>query len=125
MAHAPAGKSRGFCHCIRRTQHSVREFVDVAAAEAGISITWQGSGVEEKGFDADGNCIVAVDHRYFRPAEVDTLLGDATKAQQKLGWTPIITLKELVAEMIREDLKSAERDELVKKHGYNTYDYHE
>ena len=118
MAHAPAGKSRGFCHCIP-------DFVDVAAAEAGISITWQGSGVEEKGFDADGNCIVAVDHRYFRPAEVDTLLGDATKAQQKLGWTPIITLKELVAEMIREDLKSAERDELVKKHGYNTYDYHE
>jgi len=113
------------CHCIRRTQHSVREFVDVAAAEAGISITWQGSGVEEKGFDADGNCIVAVDHRYLRPAEVETLLGDATKAKQKLGWTPKISFKELVAEMMREDLKTASRDELVKKHGYPTYDYHE
>ena len=106
-------------------QHSVRDFVDAAAEEAGISISWQGSGVEEKGYDNDGNCIVAVDHRYFRPAEVDTLLGDATKAQQKLGWTPKISFKELVAEMMREDLKTASRDELVKKHGYPTYDYHE
>ena len=106
-------------------QHSVRDFVDAAAEEAGISISWQGIGVEEKGYDTDGNYIIAVDHRYFRPAEVDTLLGDATKAQQKLGWTPKITLKELVAEMMREDLKTAERDELVKKHGYPTYDYHE
>ena len=106
-------------------QHSVREFVDAAAAEVDISITWQGNGVEEKGYDAEGNCIVAVDERYFRPSEVETLLGDATKAQQKLGWTPKISFKELVAEMMREDLKSAERDELVKKHGYPTYDYHE
>ena len=106
-------------------QHSVRDFVDAAAAEVDISITWQGNGVEEKGYDAEGNCIVAVDERYFRPSEVETLLGDATKAQQKLGWTPKISFKELVAEMMREDLKSAERDELVKKHGYPTYDYHE
>ena len=106
-------------------QHSVRDFVDAAAAEVDISITWQGNGVEEKGYDAEGNCIVAVDERYFRPSEVETLLGDATKAQQKLGWFPKISFKELVAEMMREDLKSAERDELVKKHGYPTYDYHE
>ena len=106
-------------------QHSVRDFVDAAAAEVDISITWQGNGIEEKGYDAEGNCIVAVDERYFRPSEVETLLGDATKAQQKLGWFPKISFKELVAEMMREDLKSAERDELVKKHGYPTYDYHE
>ena len=106
-------------------QHSVREFVDAAAEEARISISWRGTGIDEKGYDAAGKCIVAVDHRYFRPAEVDTLLGDATKAQQKLGWTPKISFKELVAEMMREDLKSASRDELVKKHGYPTYDYHE
>ena len=106
-------------------QHSVREFVDAAAEEVGISITWQGSGVEEKGFDADGNCIVAVDQRYFRPAEVETLLGDATKAQQKLGWIPKISFKQLVAEMMTEDLKSARRDDLVKKHGFHTYDHHE
>jgi GDPmannose 4,6-dehydratase len=106
-------------------QHSVREFVNAAAAEVGLSITWKGSGIDEKGYDAAGNCIVAVDERYFRPAEVETLLGDATKAKQKLGWTPKISFKELVAEMMRDDLKSAERDELVKKHGYPTYDYHE
>ena len=106
-------------------QHSVREFVNAAAAEVGLSITWKGSGIDEKGYDAQGNCIVAVDERYFRPAEVETLLGDATKAKQKLGWTPKISFKELVAEMMRDDLKSAERDELVKKHGYPTYDYHE
>ena len=106
-------------------QHSVRDFVNAAAAEVGLSITWKGSGIDEKGYDAQGNCIVAVDERYFRPAEVETLLGDATKAKQKLGWIPKISFKELVAEMMRDDLKSAERDELVKKHGYPTYDYHE
>ena len=106
-------------------QHSVREFVDAAAKEAGIAVTWRGKGVEEKGYDSEGKCIVAVDQNYFRPSEVDTLLGDATKARAKLGWTPKISFKELVAEMMREDLKSAERDELVKKHGYNAYDYNE
>ncbi len=68
---------------------------------------------------------VEVDPRYFRPTEVETLLGDPTKAKEKLGWTPKTTFQELVAEMVREDLKSAERDELVKKHGYSAYDYHE
>jgi GDP-D-mannose dehydratase len=69
--------------------------------------------------------IVAVDPRYFRPTEVETLLGDPAKAKAKLGWTPKITFDELVAEMVREDLKSAERDELIKKHGYKAMDYHE
>ena len=106
-------------------QYSVRDFVNAAARELGIEITWKGEGVEEKGFDADGRCIVAVDPRYFRPTEVETLLGDATKAREKLGWTPKISFKELVSEMMREDLKAAERDELVKRHGYAAYDYHE
>ena len=106
-------------------QHSVRDFVDAAAKELGISIRWEGKGKDEKGYDADGKCIVAVDPRYFRPTEVETLLGDPSKAKEKLGWTPRITFKELVAEMVREDLKSAERDELVKSHGFNAYDYHE
>jgi GDPmannose 4,6-dehydratase len=106
-------------------QYSVRQFVEISAAELGISIKWKGKGVEEKGYDAAGKCIVQVDPRYFRPTEVETLLGDPTKAKQKLGWTPKITFHELVAEMVREDLKSAERDELVKKHGFTAYDYHE
>lgn len=106
-------------------QYSVRDFVNAAAAEAQMTITWSGSGIDEKGYDENGKCIVAVDPRYFRPAEVETLLGDATKAQEKLGWTPKITFEELVSEMMREDLRSAERDEVVKKHGYTTFSYHE
>jgi GDPmannose 4,6-dehydratase len=106
-------------------QYSVRQFVDAAAKELGITITWSGKGVDEKGTDANGKVIVAVDPRYFRPAEVETLLGDPTKAQTKLGWTPKVSFAELVAEMVREDLKSAERDELVKRHGYAAYDYNE
>ncbi len=106
-------------------QHSVRDFVDAAASELGMKITWSGSGVEEKGSLPDGKVVVAVDPRYFRPAEVETLLGDPAKANAKLGWKPKITFQELVAEMVREDLKAAERDELVKRHGYSAYDYHE
>lgn len=106
-------------------QYSVRDFVNFAAEELGINVRWEGDGVEEKGYDATGKCIVAVDPRYFRPTEVETLLGDASKAKEKLGWTPKITFKELVAEMVREDLKSAERDELVKRHGYQSLEYHE
>jgi GDPmannose 4,6-dehydratase len=106
-------------------QYSVREFVTAAAEELGIHVRWEGTGVEEKGYDANGKCIVAVDPRYFRPAEVETLLGDATKAKEKLGWVPQVSFKELVTEMVREDLKAAERDELVKQHGYKTMDYHE
>jgi GDPmannose 4,6-dehydratase len=106
-------------------QYSVREFVNVAAKELGIQIIWQGQGVEETGTDQHGKVIVKVDPKYFRPTEVETLLGDPTKARVKLGWTPKTTFQELVTEMVREDLKSAERDELVKKHGYAAFDYHE
>ncbi len=107
-------------------QHSVRDFVNFAAEEIGMQLRWQGQGVEEKGYDiATGKCIVEVDPRYFRPAEVETLLGDPTKAKQKLGWVPRTTFKELVAEMMREDLKGAQRDELVKQHGFKYFDHHE
>ena len=106
-------------------QYSVRDFVNAAAKELGIQVRWEGSGVDEKGFDADNNCIVSVDPRYFRPTEVETLLGDASKAKEKLGWEPKTTFEELVREMVREDLKTAERDELVKSHGYYTNTYHE
>jgi GDPmannose 4,6-dehydratase len=106
-------------------QYSVRDFVDAAAHELGITMRWEGTGTEEKGYDEDGRCVVAVDPRYFRPTEVDALLGDPTKAKAKLGWKPRTSFKELVTEMVREDLKSAERDELVKRHGYSAYEYHE
>jgi len=102
-------------------QYSVREFIEAAAKVIDINIKWKGKGSDEKGFDEQGRCIVAIDERYFRPTEVDNLLGDAAKAKEKLGWTPKITFKELVSEMMSEDLKSAERDELAKKHGYDAY----
>ena len=106
-------------------QYSVRDFVNAAAKELGMQIRWEGQGVEEKGYDTHGKCIVAVDPRYFRPTEVETLLGDPSKAKEKLGWSPKTTFDELVAEMVREDLKSAERDELIKHHGYKAMDYRE
>ena len=107
-------------------QYSVRDFVSIAAKELDIEVRWEGTGIDEKGYDnATGKCIVQVDARYFRPTEVETLLGDPSKAKQKLGWTPKITFHELVSEMVREDLKSAKRDELVKQHGFAAYDYNE
>ena len=112
-------------------QYSVRDFVNTAAEELGMNIDWDGEGIEEVGTIASispnqkPKVIVRVDSRYFRPTEVETLLGDPSKAKQKLGWSPRINFKELVREMVREDLKSAERDELVKKHGFAAYDYHE
>ncbi|KAF0162022.1 MAG: GDPmannose 4 6-dehydratase [Rhodocyclaceae bacterium] len=106
-------------------QYSVRDFVNAAADELGMKIRWEGQGVEEKGYDTGGKCIVAVDPRYFRPTEVETLLGDPSKAKEKLGWVPRTSFAELVTEMVREDLKAAERDELIKKHGYKTLDHHE
>ena len=105
-------------------QYSVRDFVNAAAKELNMHINWQGSGVDEKGYWND-KLIVQVDPRYFRPTEVETLLGDPTKAKQKLGWTPKISFNELVAEMVREDYKSAQRDELIKSHGFQAMDYHE
>ena len=106
-------------------QYSVREFVNAAANELGMQIRWEGQGVDEKGIDSEGKVVIAVDPRYFRPTEVETLLGDASKAKAKLGWVPKISFEDLVAEMVREDLKSAERDELVKKHGYKAMDHRE
>ncbi len=105
-------------------QKSVRDFVNLAAKELGLNVIWKGEGIDEKGY-LNERCIVEVDPRYFRPTEVETLLGDASKARKQLGWTPKITFEELVKEMVLEDLKSAERDELIKKHGYQAMNYHE
>jgi GDPmannose 4,6-dehydratase len=106
-------------------QYSVREFVETAAAEIEMSVKWDGEGVNEKGYDGSGRCIVRVDPHYFRPTEVESLLGDASKARIRLGWTPKIKFAQLAAEMAQEDLKEARRDELVKKHGFKSYDRHE
>jgi len=107
-------------------QHSVREFVDAAFHEVGIAVRWKGKGINEKGYDRDtGKVIVEVDKRYFRPTEVDTLLGDPTKARKKLGWKVKVNFSELVSEMVREDLKEAERDQLCKREGYSVMRYHE
>jgi GDPmannose 4,6-dehydratase len=106
-------------------QYSVRDFVDAAARELGLAITWSGSGVDEIGRDAKGRTVVAVDPRYFRPAEVETLLGDAAKARETLGWTPRTSFAQLVSEMVRKDLESAERDALVREHGYPAYEARE
>lgn len=105
-------------------QYSVRSFVDAAARELGMSIQWQGTGVEEKGYWG-GQCVVAVDPRYFRPTEVETLLGDASKAREKLSWTPQVSFDELVSEMVRADLETAERDELIRRHGYRAMSFNE
>ena len=107
-------------------QHSVRDFVTMAAAELGIAVRFEGDGAEEKGYDAKtGQCLVAVDSRYFRPTEVETLLGDPTKARERLGWQPRITLEQMVAEMVRSDLRDAERDALCKSEGYTVFDGNE
>ena len=106
-------------------QYSVRDFVNAAAEELSIKIQWKGEGVDEKGYNDDEKCIVSVDPKYFRPTEVENLLGDPTKAKEKLGWKTKVKFNELVKEMVAMDLEAAERDELVKRHGYTAYDYHE
>jgi GDPmannose 4,6-dehydratase len=106
-------------------QYSVREFVQRCATRLKMELTWQGSGVDEKAFDKDGKLVVAVDPRYFRPTEVETLLGDPSKAQRELGWTPRTTFDQLVDEMIESDLKAAQRDALVRKHGFDAYNVRE
>jgi GDPmannose 4,6-dehydratase len=107
-------------------QHSVREVVETAFHEVGIQLDWRGKGADEKGHDRKtGDIIVEIDKRYFRPAEVDTLLGDPTKAKEKLGWSPEVTFEELVSEMVREDLREAEKDQLCKREGFRTFKYHE
>jgi len=128
-------------------QHSVREFVDAAAKELGMGLRWEGTGVDQKGIVKtidhavakpqsaviqsespsvnEGDVIVSIDPRYFRPTEVDTLLGDPAKAKQKLGWTPKVSFDQLIAEMVAEDLKTAEKDALTRYYGYQTPDHHE
>jgi GDPmannose 4,6-dehydratase len=104
-------------------QHSVREFVETAAAKMGIIITWHGTGKDEKGYDQDDQCVVEIDPRYFRPTEVDTLLGDPSYARELLAWAPKVTFRDLVEEMMEADLKAVERDDLVRCHGHNVYQY--
>jgi GDPmannose 4,6-dehydratase len=106
-------------------QYSVRDFVNAAAKEIGMSLSWQGEGIEERAFNEQGKCIVRIDSKYFRPAEVETLLGDASKARSKLGWAPKISFKELVSEMMEADLAEAERDALVTHHGFKVKNHHE
>ena len=106
-------------------QHSVREFVTLAASRLGIELAWHGEGAAEQGVDQKGRTVVAVDPRYYRPTEVEALLGDASKAKRELDWHPRTTFSELVTEMVEEDLKIAERDALIKEHGYSVFNYHE
>ncbi|MGL5257940.1 MAG: GDP-mannose 4,6-dehydratase, partial [Proteocatella sp.] len=106
--------------------HEVREFVELAFKEAGIQVSWQGEGIEEKGIDqATGKILVEVDPRYFRPTEVELLLGDATKAKEKLGWQPKTTLQELCAMMVKADLVAAKKDLLCEENGFETHAYNE
>jgi GDPmannose 4,6-dehydratase len=106
-------------------QYSVREFINCCAARLGIELTWEGFGVDEKAFDQYGKLVVAVDPRYFRPTEVETLLGDPTRAHSELGWKPRTSFEQLVDEMVSADLKSAQRDALVQEHGFAAYSVRE
>ena len=107
-------------------QYSVRDFVNFAWGHLGKSIRWEGNGVDEKGYDEEsGNLVVAVDSNYFRPTEVETLLGDPTKAKQKLKWEPKITFEEMIHEMMESDINIAKRDSLVKEHGFKAPDFNE
>jgi len=107
-------------------QYSVRQFIDAVCEELGIDIGWEGTGVDEKGIDTQtGKAIVSVDPHYFRPTEVDSLLGDISKAKEKLGWTPKTSFKELIAEMVVSDLKEAEKDQLCKREGFDVLRRHE
>ena len=106
-------------------QFSVREFIERCARHLELDLTWQGSGVDEKAYDQNGKLVVAVDSRYFRPTEVETLLGDPGKAQRELGWTPRTSFDQLVSEMISADLKAAQRDAFVRQHGFDAYNVRE
>ncbi len=118
-------KPEDFCIATGK-QYSVRDFVDFAWGHLNRKIRWEGEGLDEKGYDSsNGNLIVAVDSRYFRPSEVETLLGDPTKAKEKLGWEPKITLEAMVHEMMENDINIAKRDRLVKEHGFKVPDFSE
>ncbi len=107
-------------------QYSVRYFVDAAFRAVDVTVRWEGSGMDEKGYDeASGSLLVEVDPRYFRPTEVETLLGDPSKAKEKLGWVPEISLEDMITEMVTEDLKISRRDELCKREGFQTFEYNE
>jgi len=107
-------------------QYKVRDFINLAAKELGIELKWNGSGVNEVGIDiATGKVIIRIDSRYFRPTEVETLLGDSTKAKEKLGWIPKISFKDLVKEMVVYDLNIAKKDSLCNREGFTTYNYQE
>ncbi len=115
-------------------QYSVRDMVNVSASELGIKLRWEGAGIDEVGIVdfvaggsslSSGQVVVRVDPRYFRPTEVESLLGDPTKAKEKLGWEPRITFQELVSEMVVSDLEDAKRDALIKEHGFKAFDYNE
>ena len=106
-------------------QHSVREFVEVAADRLGIQLLWRGTGIDECGYDQNDRIVVRIDPRYFRPTEVETLLGDPGKAKDKLGWAPKISFEELVSEMVESDHKLAERDALVQREGFHAFNYYE
>ena len=107
-------------------QYSVREFVEIAALKLSLEMRWEGSGVDEKGYDnKTDKVIVAIDPQYYRPTEVETLLGDPSKAKKELGWEPKITFEELVTEMVEKDLEQAKKDNLCLEHGFSTFDYKE
>ncbi|MCF6303414.1 MAG: GDP-mannose 4,6-dehydratase [Devosiaceae bacterium] len=103
-------------------QHSVREFIEIAAQKLDMQVSWKGSGVDEKGYDAQGNCIIEIDPDYFRPTEVESLLGDPSKAKEKLGWVPEISFMELVEEMVQSDLVRARRELALREAGLNKND---
>jgi GDPmannose 4,6-dehydratase len=106
--------------------HTVREFTELAFGEAGIPLRWEGSGIDEKGIDArTGEPLVEVDKRYFRPTEVDILLGDPSKAREKLGWQHTRTLADIVKDMVESDLLEAKRDAVLHKEGFRSFDFHE
>lgn len=107
-------------------QYSVRDFVEVAAEHVNMRIRWEGEGTDERGIDArSGRCVVSVDPRYFRPTEVETLLGDAGKARERLGWQPKISFEEMVREMMQHDMELAQRDDLVEREGFKAFQYYE
>jgi GDPmannose 4,6-dehydratase len=107
-------------------QYSVRTFVDRVAAELGLQLRWQGSKLDEHAIDVDsGRTVVRIDPRYFRPTEVDTLLGDASKARRQLGWAPEISFAQLVREMVESDWRLAQRDALIEREGFAAYKHHE